>query len=342
MIKATPVQIKWHPGLSIYASESFLKTVSEEYGWIGGIDDTGRLLCILPYCVIHKAMFRLIRFPVATTPLEGEWDVEEEKMFLDSVVDYFRSTKADLIIPATFNTIFRTYPDGAIAAPYGTYVLNLSQTEENLWKNLHQKHRNVIRNAEKRGVKIRSGAEHLETAYGLVRDSFMRSAQGFMAKRRIGFRMSYETFKHQVMGFGDYVRVFIAEHEGVVQGCAVVPFSDHSAYYMHGGGIANPVTGAMNLLQWEAIRQFRQLGVQRYDFFGARVEPEKDSKAEGIIRFKQRFGGEWRQGYMWKFPFNPLKYFLYSQAARLRSGGDVVDQEHHKLGDVSASGCGSD
>lgn len=330
-MKAKKVPINWNPSLSIYASESFLKTVSDDYGWIGGIDNSGDLLCVLPYSVIRKSVFRLIRFPVQTLPLNGELDVEKEREFLNSAVGHFRLTGADLIIPATFNSVFRTYPEGAIAAPYGSYTLNLNQPEDTLWKRLHQKHRNVIRNATKKGVRILSGPEHLEFAYRLVRDSFMRSAKGFMDKMRIGFRMDYDAFKNQVQSFGENVKVFVAEYKGIVQGCAVIPFSQHSAYYMHGGSIPRPLTGATNLLQWEAIRLFHELGVRKYDFFGARMAPEKGSKLEGIIRFKKRFGGDYIPGYMWKFPFRRLKYSLYSMAARVRSGGDVVDQERHHM-----------
>ena len=48
-MKAKPINIDWDHDLSIYASESFLKTVSDEYGWLGGLDDSGKLVCILPY-----------------------------------------------------------------------------------------------------------------------------------------------------------------------------------------------------------------------------------------------------------------------------------------------------
>ena len=336
-MKAIPVDINWHSGLSIYASEAFLKTVSDTYGWIGGIDDTGKMVCVLPYSIVSKSVFRLVRFPVQTMPLDGRLDVEEERRFLNSVVEYFRSTGADLIIPATFNTLFRTYPDGAIVAPYGSHVLNLCQGEDALWNNLHPKHRNVIRNAMKKGVEVKNGLEHLETAYRLVKESFRRSSKGVVSRIRLEMRMDYNTFRQQLIGFGENVKVFLAEYEGVVQGCAVIPFSEYSAYYMHGGSIQTPLTGAMNLLQWEAIRLFNSLGVHRYDFFGARVNPEKGSKAEGIIKFKERFGGEFVNGYMWKYPFRPVKYLLYSMAARARNGGDVVDQEHQKVRRLSGS-----
>ena len=330
-MRAISVGIAWHPGLSIFASESFLKTVSGEYGWIGGVDASGALACVLPYSVLRRGLFRLVRFPVQTIALTNGLAIEEERAFLNGVVAHFRSAGTDVIIPATFSTVFRTYPDGAMAAPYGSYVVDLGQTEDALWKQVHHKHRNVIRNAEKKGVTIKSGAEYLEAAYKLTLESFRRSAKGFLARRRVESRMDFDVFKRLVDTLGDNVRVLVAEYEGVVQSCAVIPFSTHSAYYMHGGNIASPLTGASNFLQWEAMRLFRGLGVRRYDFFGARIDPDKGSKAEGIMKFKERFGGEFTQGYMWKWSFRPMKYAMYAVAARVRSGGDVVDQERHKL-----------
>lgn len=321
-MKVTPIPINWHPGLSIYASESFLKLVGDEYGWIGGINGSGELRCILPYTVIRKAIFRMVRFRVETIPIGDELGVEEERLFLNSTVQYFRSAGADMIIPATTNTLFRTYPDGAVAAPYGSFIMDLTLTEETLWGNLHPKHRNVVRNAMKKGAEIRSGREYLKTAHKLITDTLKRSKLGFMG---------YEDFKQFVFGLNENVKIFIAEYQGDPQGCAVVPFSKHSAYYLYGGSVSHPLSGAMNLLQWEAIRSFRSLGVARYDFVGVRINPEKESKQEGLMTFKQRFGGPLTQGYMWKYPLHPLKYAAYSLAVRFLRGGDIVDQERHKL-----------
>lgn len=133
------------------------------------------------------------------------------------------------------------------------------------------------------------------------------------------------------IGLGEYVKVLVADYQRSVQGCAVVPFSGHSAYYLYGGSIPNLLTGATNLLQWEAIRMFRKLGVKRYDFVGVRINPEKGSKQEGLMIFKQRFGGQLAQGYMWKYSLHPLKFAVFSLAVRFLRGGDIVDHERHKL-----------
>lgn len=324
-MRAAPVEINWNPGLSIYASEPFLRAVGDEYGWLGGFDASGKLRCILPYTIIHKAMVRMVRFRVETIPVGGGLDVEEEKRFLNSAVDFFRSIGADTIIPATTNSIFRTYPDGAVAAPYGTLIIDLNQPEESLWANVHSKHRNVIRNAKKKGVRIVSDGDHSIAAYQLVRDTFKRSALPFM---------SQGSFMRMVGGLGRSVKIFIAECHGDMQGCAVIPFSNHSAYYVYGGSIREPVTGAMNLLQWEALLYFRGLGVERYDFCGVRIDPEKGSKQAGLMMFKERFGPKLVRGFLWKRSLNRIKSPIYTVAVRLLRGGDIIDAEKHKLGRV--------
>ena len=103
------IPINWQPSFPIFASESFLKTVGDEYGWLGGLDETGTLRCILPYTIIKKSIFRMVRFRIETFSISDEVDIQEEKAFLNSAIQYFRSIKADMIIPATNTTLFRTY-----------------------------------------------------------------------------------------------------------------------------------------------------------------------------------------------------------------------------------------
>ena len=91
------------------------------------------------------------------------------------MVQYFRKTGADVIIPPTNNALFRTYPDGANPAPYGSYVIDLRQPEEVLWRNVSKTTRSNIRAAQKDGVTIREGMEFVDPAYDLIRDTFRRS-----------------------------------------------------------------------------------------------------------------------------------------------------------------------
>jgi lipid II:glycine glycyltransferase (peptidoglycan interpeptide bridge formation enzyme) len=327
-IQVRSVPIVWHADLSIYASEPFLKSVGSEYGWLGGFDDTGKQLCILPYTIVRKAILRMVRFRVETIPLVEDFSIAEEKAFLNSAMAYFRSIGADLVIPATTNTIFRTYPDRALAAPYGTYIVDLTESEETLWGKVHPKHRNVIRNAQKKGVIVREDPTQLEAAFDLIKETQARSKLSFMP---------LNDFRRAVEVLGRQVKVLVAEYQGVIHGCAVIPYSDHRAYYLYGGSIPGPLSGSMNFLQWEAMRLFKTAGVKSYDFVGVRINPDRESKQYGLLMFKERFGGRLVRGYMWKYPIRPLKSYLYNLAARVRRGGDIVDHERHKLTNDSPS-----
>lgn len=335
----SPLPIEWHPGLPIFASERYLRLLGDEFGWLGGFSSGDpEPVCILPFAIIKAGPFRLARFTVETIALGTGLTDEQERPFLSSAVGYFRSLNVDLIVPATFNSLFRVHPAGANAAPYCNLVVDLTRTEDTLWKAVHSKHRNVIRNAMKQGVVVKQGVRHLRQAYELTRASFLRSARSPWERARVRARLSYTHFEELAKALGANVQVFVAEQEGVAQCAAVIPWSEHSAYYMHGGAADRPVTGASNLLQWEMMKAFRGLGVARYNFFGVRASPPKGSKAEGLRMFKERFGGTLTTGYMWKFPLSRTKYALYQLAARIRSGGDVVDQERRRLtGDADLS-----
>src|SRR5207248_2285275 len=98
----------------------------------------------------------------------------------NGVVECFRNAGADMIVPASTNTIFRSYPDGAEAVPYGTFIIDLCQGEETLFAKLNSSHRRKVRLAMKAGMKVSEGPEHLECVYALVRDTFKRSSMGIM------------------------------------------------------------------------------------------------------------------------------------------------------------------
>jgi lipid II:glycine glycyltransferase (peptidoglycan interpeptide bridge formation enzyme) len=164
--------------------------------------------------------------------------------------------------------------------------------------------------------------EYLDVSYQLIAETLKRSGVDFKA---------YDGFKRKVSSFGEHIRIFVAEHEGVIQGCVVAPFSDHTAYNCYAGSRVEPVLGAMHLLHWEAIRQFRAMGVKRFDFQGVRINPEKGSKQAGILHYKEGFGGRLVQGYQWKYSLRPLNSIAYSLAVRLLLGGDIVDQEQSKF-----------
>lgn len=321
-IRAVPTSIDWEPELPIFASEHYLAAVGSEYGWLAGVDSKDRVRCILPYLVIRKPLLRMVRFPVQTLLIDPELTTEDEQEFLDSAMRHFRAAGAGVVVPGTTNAIFRTFPDGAESVPYGTYALDLRTNEESLWGGISSSHRRLIRTATREEVEILSAPEAIDEAYHLIRRTFQLGSLPFM---------DLASFRRLIHSLGDKVRVMVARRRGDIQGAIVVPFSRYAAYYLYGGRAADAASGAMHLLHWEAIRAFRLDGVAAYDFVGARIDPAKGSKQEGLAAFKQRFGARLTRGYMWRYPLRPVQYRAYSLAARLLRGGDIVQQESARL-----------
>lgn len=321
-ITAELVKVEWNPSLPVFAKAEFLSGVGDEHGWLGGVDESGTLRCVLPYTIVRKSGLRMVRFRVETIPIGAGVDVIEEKAFLNNVVEYFRRIRADVIIPPTNNAVFRTYPDGAQAAPYGSYIIDLDQSEDVLWRNISKTSRHNISAAQRDGVSIREGLDLLDPAYDLIRETFRRSKMSFMDRN---------AFRRLARSLGNNAKVLMAEHQGIPQSYSFFAFSGACAYWIYGGNILGQHQGATKMLQWEAIRFFHDSGVRKYDFFGARIDPPKNSKQEGINLMKKHLGATLKRGYMWKYSLRPWRSRVYSVGVRVLRGGDIVDQEAHKL-----------
>jgi hypothetical protein len=172
--------------------------------------------------------------------------------------------------------------------------------------------------------------EHvLDAAHALIKETFARSKLPFM---------NCQSLRRFMLGLGDKGKLITAEYQGVLQSCVIYAFSDYCAYAVYAGNVVPQHQGANKLVYWEAFRLFKKLGARRFDFVGARINPEKGSKQEAINLFKQRLGAKLTQGYIWKYPLRPWRSLAYSYGVRLLRGGDIVDMERHKMKDHERAG----
>jgi hypothetical protein len=317
------VKFEWSNKYNVFASEQFLSCTSKDYHWIGGFVN-GNLSYVMPYTVKSKLGFKYIIFHSTAINIIDNSGYSTQ-IFYDDVVQYFKKSGFDFIAQSPTYVQFEYAPAGSIFAPFGSYVINLKLEEEVLWNNLHSKHRNVIRNAQKNNVIIKRDKQFINIAYNLLLETMLRSGMDFITKG---------CFNKYIEKLGENVDIFIAFHEEKPQGCAVIPYSNEGAYYLWGGGIKNPFLGSLNLLQWEAIKYYKSKFVLKYDFVGARIIPAKGSKIEGIQRFKERFGSTLIAGYLWKYIYKPKKYLIYRFLTRIQKrkiftyNGDIIDQEN--------------
>jgi len=132
--------------------------------WCCGYDEKNSLCFILPFIIKKKLIFKYLVAVNETIIIKEE---HREKEFLNAVVKKLKG-EYDFIIQPTTNCVFRSFPDGAISAPFGSYILDLQIDENILWKNIHTKHKNVIRRALREGVEIKEGLVYFDEVYDLI------------------------------------------------------------------------------------------------------------------------------------------------------------------------------
>lgn len=307
----------------ILADKRFLSTKSDCYGWF-----VSEKLA-LPFYLKTKMGINRAFVTMGFVYLEENAGQAEENRFFDELIKLCRKEKIHIVETAYTNTIFPVYPRGARYAVLGSFIVDLEQSEDDLFKKLHSKHRNVIRRAQKEGVVVKHDASYLDVCKELVHSTYRRQGMVWNDEAELS-KLS--------ASLGDNVRFYVAFSGDVPQGCAVILWNNKRGYYLYGGSIERPATGAVNLLQWQIMCDLKAEKAREYDFFGARVNPDKGSKVEGIQRFKERFGGSLKTGFKWKLPVSKGMYyyyltvfFIYNLLKGRLYKGDLIDIERRRL-----------
>lgn len=308
---------------SVFSKKEYLSTLSDKNGLIGGFVNN-ELICTISYVINRKLIFRYLRFISDVIIINGK--KEDKQLFFNELIPFVKSLKVDFIQCSDAVAFSEYYPEAGTAARFGTYEIDLSKDEETLFAELHGKHRNVIRNAQKKNVKVIRLNSEISSSWEILTSTMSRSGMSFLSKKEYG---------DLIRDLGeDNIAVFIAYYEDSPICVAAFPYDKKRAYYLYGGSVSRiPVTGAMNYLHWFAMLYFKEKGVSWYDFVGARLETEKGSKLEGIQRFKKRFGADLRVGYLWRYVYNPFKFRLFNLIKKIKDSGyhgDMIDQEIRK------------
>ena len=305
---------------NILANSNYLRLNSDNYGWICGFENN-KLIYILPFIEKTKYFFKYISFVSKTIKIDDT--SINEKDFLNNVILFLKKEKIyDFISQPKTNVVFDEYPNGAAKALFGSYVIDLSLDEEQLWKNIHTKHKNVIKRAIKNNVEVKFGMEYFDDAYNIIKDTLNRNNMDINIKEKL---LEFANAnKNNILIACSYL-------DDNIQSGAIIIYDKYKGYYFWGGTNEKLTLGSNNLLHWEVIKELKRLGVKEYDFVGARIEP-KTERLKGIQRFKSRFGSILKEGYLWKYPIKQWKYKLFYILFKIRmKRGDIIDQEKNNI-----------
>lgn len=288
--------------LPVFATEGYLKSKSSLFGWL--VSDS----FILPYIIDRRLVFKRLVFTSSPINIHGENSLDEALFLQEAIKKLKEENICDFISKAQSNSVFKNVPNGLNTVPWGTYVLDLHQSKEQLISNYHKKHRNVIKKAEKSGVSVVFD-DSIDVIYYNIKQTLDRQKSPYFP--------SIDFLNKLHKNIPNNVLFASAYYEGKLQGTAVVLFDSNCGYYLYGGSIPKPLTGSVNYLQHCIILHLQNLGVTKYDFVGARIHVQPNSKFEGIQRFKSRFGCNLVEGYAFNVIFSPVKFKLFNIAVKL-------------------------
>lgn len=197
-----------------------------------------------------------------------------------------------------------------------SFQLDISQSEEDLLKEMHQKTRYNLRLAEKKGVKIveDNSEQGFEEYWKLMEETTKR--QRFFAHGKTYHHKMWQTMIHSGKG-----HLFKALYQGETLTTWVVFELNGVLYYPYGAS-SNKFREVMasNLMMWEVIKFGKKQGAKLFDLWGSLgPNPDPTDPWYGFHRFKQGYGAELIEFVgSYDLIINKTEYQLYMLADKFR------------------------
>jgi hypothetical protein len=258
---------EWNELISKYYGTDFFYFATEENGIITGICPVHRIK--------NKLNYRLISGPKEFNMPYGGWInlKQAEPVLIHPELRKNESFEAfSLPHLSEFNA---DYSGFNLLKEFETSIIDLNNSEENIWNSLPSQRRNKIRKALKLNVKISDVTETgMDRFYGLYTTANEQYGLNNLSK---DFFAEFLNLKKNIKA-----EVLTAALDGEILG-AVVIVSDkfYSIYWLGLRLESAPNNGYFDLLQWEAIKRAKINGCRYYDL----CYIEKD-RLPNIYKFK--------------------------------------------------------
>jgi len=195
-------------------------------------------------------------------------------------------------------------------------VINLDQTEEKILTWMKPKWRYNIKLAQKRWIVVKkvdkTDNKNIEAYYELMKETTVRDNFN-------GNTLKYYTdFLHYLE---DSVLLLAYKDDEVVAGGIFIFRKDVATYYYWASSSKKELRNLMGpyLLQWEAIKIWKEYGSKLYDFGWVATPWEENHPWTGVTDFKKKFTADIRkvsEGYI--FVTRPIMYKILVVAKKLR------------------------
>jgi len=181
--------------------------------------------------------------------------------------------------------IKNNYKDAPITSMDGEYcwVLDLDKSEEEIFREMRKTTRNLIRKADKIGVKIVKSNKVSDIKSFLKLYKLTAKRHSFIMHQGLKEEFAIFANENQALLFEGY-------YHGELMASALFTYYADQAIYRHSASIQQKIP-VNYLLQWEAIKEAKKRGKKIYNLWGIANEENKRHPWKGHSLFKKGFGG---------------------------------------------------
>lgn len=206
-----------------------------------------------------------------------------------------------------------------------SFVVDLEQDEEQLFKNIDSAKQRNVKKARKFDLEILvcKGEESIKYLddFQYLREN--TQARAISKNKQASMLLKSNNFFHALM-LQPNAYLLLGKYEGSVVSVALILKGGDTVYYHSGGSDIeiNRKTCCSAYMFWKALLHFKEKGIKCFDFGGCPVRPDEDHPAYGVYRFKKGFGGEYMEFDGGHIIIHPWRYkilqFILSQRKILR------------------------
>jgi lipid II:glycine glycyltransferase (peptidoglycan interpeptide bridge formation enzyme) len=204
-----------------------------------------------------------------------------------------------------------------------TFILNLTKTEDELLKNMHQKTRYNIRLSQKKGVEVKIDNSKRAFNNFLKLNDETSNRQKFYAHNKSYYEMMWDTLGDQKLDLNKLqAHLLTASYNKKYLVTYILFTFKKTLYYPYGASSdEHREVMASHAAMWESIKFGKELGLEKFDMWGAANTPNPvpSDPYFGFHRFKQGFGAnlvEFIGSY--DLVINPINYRLLNVADKIR------------------------
>jgi len=168
-----------------------------------------------------------------------------------------------------------------------TWILDLTQSEEEILKNMRKSTRYEIRKAGKDVVtiEISNDVEDIDKFYPIYSETVQR-------QKWTGYSKHYIKQQFKTFNIDNQASLYLAKYKNQYIAGSIFISQGNTCYYHYSGSLTKyrKIPGS-SLIHWENIKNCKKRGLQKYNFWGISPENKPDHPWQGLSFFKMGFGG---------------------------------------------------